>query len=122
MLPIVAAKRAEMVRSDHALNDYVRLMPTPGHTPDHFAVLVGRGGDDGVMTGDLIHSPLQARYPELSMRADIDQAQSAADAARASWSALRHRRADLHGAFPLALDRPHRRRWGEGFRCDPVEP
>ena len=47
VLPIVAAKRAEMVQSDHALGDYVRLLPTPGHTPDHFAVLVGRTGEDG---------------------------------------------------------------------------
>ena len=30
-----------------------------------------------MLTGDLIHSPLQARYPELSMRADTDQTQSA---------------------------------------------
>ena len=36
VLPIVAANRAELVRSDHARNDHVRLLPTPGHTPDQF--------------------------------------------------------------------------------------
>ncbi|WP_431270186.1 MBL fold metallo-hydrolase [Dankookia sp. P2] len=78
VLPIVATGQAEMVRTDAALNDHVRLIPTPGHTPDHYAVELGKGETIGVLTGDLIHSPLQARYPELSMRADSDQAQSAA--------------------------------------------
>ena len=63
VLPVVEANRAELVTSDHALNDHIRLTPTPGHTPDHFAVCAGRGGDQAVFTGDLIHSPIQARYP-----------------------------------------------------------
>ena len=44
VLPIVAAKRAEVVKSDHALNDLVQLVPTPGHTIDHFSVHVGKPG------------------------------------------------------------------------------
>jgi len=77
VLPIVAAQRAELVTSDHALDDFVRFQPTPGHTPDHFAVQLGRGGAKAVVCGDLIHSPLQARYPEISMRADYDPEQAA---------------------------------------------
>ena len=75
VLPIVEAKMADLVASDFQLNDHVRLSPTPGHTPDHFAVLLGKSGKDAVVSGDLIHSPLQARYPELGMRADYDQKQ-----------------------------------------------
>jgi hypothetical protein len=41
------------------------------------ALRVGRGDHEALFTGDLIHSPLQARYPELSMRADFDPAQAA---------------------------------------------
>src|SRR6202161_2862494 len=66
VLPVMEAKRAELVRDDHALDDHVRLLPTPGHTPHHVSVCFGRHGDDAVMTGDVVHSPLQARYPELS--------------------------------------------------------
>jgi glyoxylase-like metal-dependent hydrolase (beta-lactamase superfamily II) len=72
VLPIVAAKRVEMVKSDQALNDLVRLIPTPGHTIDHYSVHVGKTGEDAVLTGDMIHSPLQGRYPDLGMRADYD--------------------------------------------------
>src|SRR5215831_7401811 len=32
---------------------------------------------DGVITGDLMDSPLQARYPELSIVFDVDPAQAA---------------------------------------------
>jgi glyoxylase-like metal-dependent hydrolase (beta-lactamase superfamily II) len=76
VLPIVAAQRADIVRSDYAFNDLVTLLPTPGHTIDHFAVHAGRPGADAVLTGDMIHSPIQARYPELGMMSDYDAGQA----------------------------------------------
>jgi glyoxylase-like metal-dependent hydrolase (beta-lactamase superfamily II) len=76
VLPIVAANRAEVVRSAHAFNDLVTLIPTPGHSIDHYSVQVGKPGADAVITGDMIHSPLQARYPELGMMADYDSKQA----------------------------------------------
>lgn len=72
VLPIVEAKRAQIVKSDYALDETTQFIPTPGHTIDHFSVLVGRPGADALITGDMIHSPLQARYPEIAMRADHD--------------------------------------------------
>ena len=77
VLPIVAANRVDIVKSAHAFDDVVTLIPTPGHTIDHYSVRVGRPGADAVITGDMIHSPLQARYPELSARPDYDGKQSA---------------------------------------------
>jgi glyoxylase-like metal-dependent hydrolase (beta-lactamase superfamily II) len=78
VLPVVEAKRAEIVRNDYAIGDHVRILPTPGHTPGHVAFTFGRGKDDAVFSGDLMHSPLQTRYPELSAKFDVDQAQAAA--------------------------------------------
>ena len=72
VLPIVAANRVDIVKSAHAFNDLVTLIPTPGHTIDHYSVQVGKPGADAVITGDMIHSPLQARYPELGMMSDYD--------------------------------------------------
>jgi len=76
VLPIIAADRADIVESEHAFNDLVTLIPTPGHTIDHFSVHVGRPGADAVVTGDMIHSPLQARFPELGMMVDYDSRQA----------------------------------------------
>jgi glyoxylase-like metal-dependent hydrolase (beta-lactamase superfamily II) len=79
VLPILEANRADLVRSDHVLDDHIRLEPTPGHTPDHFAVhATGRSGASAMFTGDLIHSPLQTRYPDISMRRDWDPTVAAA--------------------------------------------
>jgi glyoxylase-like metal-dependent hydrolase (beta-lactamase superfamily II) len=76
VLPIVEAKRTKIVKSDFAFDDTVKLIPTPGHTVDHFSILAGRAGSDAFITGDMIHSPLQARYPELGMMADHDSPQA----------------------------------------------
>jgi glyoxylase-like metal-dependent hydrolase (beta-lactamase superfamily II) len=77
VLPVVEAKQAEIVRSDFAIGDHTRILPTPGHTPGHVAFTFGRGKDDAVFSGDLMHSPLQTRYPELSVKFDVDQAHAA---------------------------------------------
>jgi len=119
VLPIVDANKAELVTSDYALNDHIRLMPTPGHTPDHFAVCAGRGGDQAVFTGDLIHSPIQARYPDLVMRVDYDPQQA---------SATRRAFFERYCETPTLCCTMHFpspsvgyiKRWGDGFRHDPV--
>ena len=72
VLPIVAANRAVLVTTDHVVDDHVRFLPTPGHTPNHFSLLLGRGGAGAILTGDALHSPLQVHYPELSYANDID--------------------------------------------------
>ena len=76
VLPVVAANRVDIVKSAHSLNDLVKLIPTPGHTIDHYSVHVGNAGGDAVITGDMIHSPIQARYPELGMMVDYDSTQA----------------------------------------------
>ncbi len=120
VLPIVAAGRAETVRSDHAVGDHIRLQPTPGHTPDHFAVQIGRGArPDAVVSGDLIHSPIQARYPELSMRVDFDPVQ-AAETRRAFLEQYCETDTLCCMAHFPSPSVTQVKRWGNGFRCDPV--
>jgi len=78
VLPIVEAKRAELVGNDFAIGDHARILPTPGHTPGHVAFTFGKGGkDDAVFAGDLMHTPLQTLYPELSPKFDVDPKQAA---------------------------------------------
>ena len=119
VLPIVAAGKADLVSSASALNDHVRLTPTPGHTPDHFAVELGKGETTAVLTGDLIHSPLQARYPELSMRADTDQKQSAITRRQFLECHCDTGRLMCTAHFP-SPSTGHFTRWGDGFRFMPT--
>ena len=77
VLPIVEANRFETMDSDHQVGDHARILPTPGHTPGHVAFTFGRGRDDAVVCGDLMHTPLQTRYPELSAQFDVDKSGAA---------------------------------------------
>ena len=77
VLPVVEANKAEIVGNDFVVGDHVRILPSPGHTPGHVAFTFGKGRDDAVFCGDLMHTPLQTLYPELSPKFDVDPAQSA---------------------------------------------
>ena len=87
------------------IGDHTRILPTPGHTPGHVAFTFGRGKDDAVFSGDLMHSPLQTRYPELSVEIRRRSGAGGGDAAQLPGALLRHRYAVLHRAFPLAVGR-----------------
>lgn len=78
VLPVVEAGQVVQVTSDHAFADGIQLLPTPGHTPDHFAVHLSSNGHDAVMSGDLIHTLLQCRHPHLVARPDFDKEQAVA--------------------------------------------
>ena len=77
VLPVVEARRADIVGNDFAVGDHLRIMPTPGHTPGHVAFALGRSKDDAVFVGDMMHTPLQLRHPELSPKFDVDPALAA---------------------------------------------
>jgi glyoxylase-like metal-dependent hydrolase (beta-lactamase superfamily II) len=119
VLPIVAAGRDEIVRSDHQLTDSVKLIPTPGHTIDHYSVHIGKPGADAVIAGDMIHSPLQARYPELGMRADYDSPQAGVSR-RTLFSRLCDTATLLCPAHFPSPSIGRLTRWDEGFRYNPV--
>jgi glyoxylase-like metal-dependent hydrolase (beta-lactamase superfamily II) len=116
--PIVEAGRAELVGDDFELGDYVRLLPTPGHTGGHAAFCFGKKPQDhAVMTGDLLHTPLQMRYPELSCRLDMDPVRAAA-----TRRSFLERFCDMptlcctaHFPSPSA---GRIKRWGDGYRLE----
>ncbi|HKD74486.1 MAG TPA: MBL fold metallo-hydrolase [Ktedonobacterales bacterium] len=119
VIPIVEAKRCDLVTSDHAVDDTISLIPTPGHTIDHYAVAMGRRGKDGVITGDLIHSPLQGKYPELAMRVDYDPQQGADTRRKFLETYCDTSTLCCFAHFP-SPSRGHIKRWGEGFCCQYV--
>jgi glyoxylase-like metal-dependent hydrolase (beta-lactamase superfamily II) len=117
VIPIVEAKRHDLVTNDHAISDLVRLIPTPGHTIDHYAVTLGRTGKDAVITGDLIHSPLQARWPDQAMRIDYDPLQSSGTRWKFLESVCDTNTQCCFAHFP-SPSRGYVKRWGDGFKCE----
>ena len=76
--PVYEAGLVDLVSDDHVVCDEVRLEPTPGHTPGHVSVHVTSRGEEAVITGDLMHHPVQVAHPEWGSRADTDKAQAEA--------------------------------------------
>ncbi len=74
--PIVDAGLADWVVPDHAITDEVGLMPTPGHTPGHVSVRIASQGQHAVITGDLMHHPVQCCEPDWAAAYDVDPAQA----------------------------------------------
>ena len=76
--PVFEAGLVDLVPTDYAVTDEVKLTPTPGHTPGHVSVLISSRGEEAVITGDLFHHPLQMAHPDWQDVADVDEAQARA--------------------------------------------
>jgi glyoxylase-like metal-dependent hydrolase (beta-lactamase superfamily II) len=70
--PVLDAGIAELVETDHRISDAIWLEPTPGHTPGHVSVRLASGGLEAVITGDLMHHPIQMAEPQWETPFDSD--------------------------------------------------
>ncbi len=70
--PIMADGMSELIDDKHKITDEVWSESTPGHTPGHFAIRISSKGENAVITGDLMHHPIQCRYPEWDDAFDVD--------------------------------------------------
>jgi glyoxylase-like metal-dependent hydrolase (beta-lactamase superfamily II) len=87
--PVVDAGLADLVEGDHRISEHVWLEPTPGHTPGHVSVRLASRGREAVITGDLMHHPVQCAEPDWNSVACVDGA-----GARATRRAFLERYAD----------------------------
>ena len=70
--PIVQAGLADFIDPDFQLTDEVSLIATPGHTPGHVSVLIRSAGQQAIITGDMMHHPIQLAVPATHGRFDMD--------------------------------------------------
>jgi glyoxylase-like metal-dependent hydrolase (beta-lactamase superfamily II) len=68
--PVALANRLLLLDGETALNDEVSLVPSPGHTPGHFSVLISSAGKEALITGDMVHHPVQLAFPDRGMDQD----------------------------------------------------
>ncbi|NTY61573.1 MBL fold metallo-hydrolase [Mycolicibacterium sphagni] len=78
--PVIDAGIVDVVTADTELTSEVRLNLTPGHTPGHLTVSIGNGC---IITGDVLHHPIQCGHPEWTASGDVDP-----DAARTTRQAF----------------------------------
>jgi glyoxylase-like metal-dependent hydrolase (beta-lactamase superfamily II) len=78
VLPVMEARQADLVASDHEIESGIHLEAAYGHTPGTCLLHVKNRGAHGVFSGDVVHTPVQLADPSLSSRFCSDAAQSAA--------------------------------------------
>jgi glyoxylase-like metal-dependent hydrolase (beta-lactamase superfamily II) len=67
---------AERVSSDYEIMTGIQLRPAPGHTPGNVILELTDGKQSAVMSGDVIHHPVQIERPEWSSNFDMDPDQA----------------------------------------------
>ncbi|VWC06049.1 MBL fold hydrolase [Burkholderia lata] len=72
IVPIVNAGLQQLVEQNHQITKEVRLISTPGHTPGHVSIAIESQGKKAVITGDMIHHPVQIADPDIASNVDFD--------------------------------------------------
>ena len=73
--PMEELERLGMVQlgdGDREVVSGVRMVHAPGHTPGHRVVTVTSGDETLLLTGDLLHVPIQVERPEVHSSHDVD--------------------------------------------------
>ena len=78
VVPIVEAGKAELVEGDHQIDDELHLEPSPGHTPGHVFLHLQSSGKRAIMTGDIMHHPVQCSEPQWNSGFCVNPPESAA--------------------------------------------
>jgi glyoxylase-like metal-dependent hydrolase (beta-lactamase superfamily II) len=68
--PVFDAGLADLVETDYRVNDEVWFEPTPGHSPGHVSIRISSGREEAIITGDMVHHPVQFVAPHWRMTAD----------------------------------------------------
>jgi glyoxylase-like metal-dependent hydrolase (beta-lactamase superfamily II) len=82
IIPIMEAGLVDLIEMQHRINKEVWLEPTPGHTPGHVSVRVSSRGQEAIITGDIMHSPIQIAVPDWLANFDMDRPLAAQQRAR----------------------------------------
>jgi len=78
VLPCMEAGQVQLVDADYQFDHGIWFEPAPGHTPGNIIINLKSGDASAVLSGDVMHHPLQLARPEWSSRACEDRVQSAA--------------------------------------------
>jgi glyoxylase-like metal-dependent hydrolase (beta-lactamase superfamily II) len=73
LLPVLNAGLVDLIEPTHQICPELSLMPTPGHTPGHVSICIESKGERAIITGDMMHHPIQFERPGDIGRFDMDK-------------------------------------------------
>jgi glyoxylase-like metal-dependent hydrolase (beta-lactamase superfamily II) len=119
--PVIEAGLVDFITDDvREIAETLSVEPAPGHCPGMMTYRLRSSGQEGVFTGDVMHSPIQIVKPFLNTSYCIEP-----DLARKSRLEVLNRAADREAlVMPMHFGAPYCgyvRRNGDGFRFEPAE-
>lgn len=78
IVPVLEAGQVDLVDDGHEVTEGITIAPAPGHTPGNVIIELKDQSRRAVMTGDVIHHPVQIEQPQWSSNFCLDPVQSAA--------------------------------------------
>jgi glyoxylase-like metal-dependent hydrolase (beta-lactamase superfamily II) len=72
ILPVVAAGLVDYVDDGFEIDRGIVVHKADGHTVGHMLVDAASNGASGVFCGDVVHHPLQLRYPHINSQFCVD--------------------------------------------------
>ena len=76
VLPVIKSGQARLVKGNHMIETGVFLEPAFGHTPGNVIAHVSDNGSHAVLSGDVIHHPVQLIHPKWSTNFCINPEES----------------------------------------------
>ena len=76
VLPVIQAQLADIVQPDHEILPGIRMQPAFGHSPGNVVVALESGSERVMLSGDVLHHPMQIERPDWCSVFDDDQAEA----------------------------------------------
>ena len=72
VIPVFKENLVDLVAADYKLSDSITFEPSHGHTPGHVCIHISSQDQTAIITGDLLHNPIQCAAPEARPTFDKD--------------------------------------------------
>jgi glyoxylase-like metal-dependent hydrolase (beta-lactamase superfamily II) len=69
--PVIDAGLVDLIDNNHRICEELSIFPSPGHTPGHCSILIESKGQRAIITGDMMHHPIQLERPADEGRFDM---------------------------------------------------
>ena len=70
--PVLEAGLADLVENDHEIESGIQIVPAPGHTPGNVVIQLNDGRRAALMSGDVMHHPVQIERPHWASEFCVD--------------------------------------------------
>ncbi len=117
LLPLEAAGVLELIDGERAVTPEITIVPTPGHTDDHAAVVLSSAGETAIYIGDLVQHHVQLERTAWVSSFDLLPLVSMETKKRIVERAIRERAliVSVHSPFPglgrMTIGEDGKRHW-----------